>query len=234
MGRKVLLGLLVVAAVWLVWPQPGAGQFKNLSVAEFDAAVARDPFIVDVHTPEQEHLAGTDTFIPYDQIGSRLAELPADKDAEIILYCRSGSMSSQAAQVLVDSGYTNVSHLAGGIQAWREQHQGIFMTPAVQDLGTVIYGDVAETEFTLTNNTNQTVNLTRVSTSCSCTRAKAEKLELEPYSSVKIAVSFDPAVHQDDTDLGELTRTIFIDTGHVNFPRAEAQITAAVVKNGSL
>lgn len=233
MGRKLLLGLLVLAAVGWFWPRPER-QFKNLSVAEFDRGLARDPFVVDVHTPEQEHLAGTDTFIPYDQIGSRLAELPADKNAEIVLYCRSGSMSAQAAQVLVDNGYTNVSHLVGGIQAWREQHQGIFMTPAGQDLGTVIYGDAVSADFTLQNNTNQEITLTKVSTSCSCTKALPEKTMIKPWETTVIKVTFDPAVHKDDTDLGEITRTIFIDTDHVNFPRAEAKITAAVVKNEPL
>lgn len=230
MGRKILLGLLILAAAWLVWLRPER-QFKNLSVADFDSAMSQvNVFVIDVHTPEQEHLAGTDTFIPYDQIGNRLAELPADKDAAIILYCRSGSMSAQAARVLIDNGYTNISHLAGGIQAWREQHQGIIITPKRQDLGTVMYGDVATAVFTLTNNTNQPVKLTRLSTSCGCTEAEAELTTLEPYQQTRIKVSFDPAVHQDDTDLGELTRTIFIDTDQVNFPRVEAQITATVIK----
>ena len=230
MGRKLLLAAVVLAAVFVFLPrrQP---EYKNLSVAEFDSALkAGDPFVVDVHTPEQDHLAGTDAFIPYDQIGSRLNELPPAKNAEIILYCRSGSMSSQAAQVLIDNGYINVKHLAGGIQAWREQHQGIELTPISQDLGTVIYGEVAKTEFVLTNNTNQAVNLTRVSTSCSCTQAKAVESRLGPYGSTKISVNFDPAVNQDDTDLGEITRTIFVDTDHQNFSQVEAQITALVVK----
>ena len=234
MGRKLLLVLAVLAAVFVVLPRRQTAG-KDLTVAEFDAAVANaNSFLVDVHTPEQEHLVGTDAVIPYDQIGSRLSELPADKNAEIILYCRSGSMSSEAMQTLTNHGYTNVQHLVGGIQAWREQHQGIELAPATLDLGTVIYGAVAQTEFTLTNNTTQTVNLTRVSTSCSCTQAKAEKLTLEPYDSTKIAVSFDPAVHQDDTDLGEITRTIFINTDQPNFPQVEAQITVLVVKNESI
>lgn len=236
MGRRVLVlaGLAAIVLLGLLWKIPTPAG-KNLSVAEFDAALARgDPFLVDVHIPEQTHLSGTDAVIPYDQISSRLSELPVDKNAEIILYCRSGSMSGEAMRTLTSHGYANVKHLVGGIQAWREQHQGIELAPATQNLGTVIYGDVARTEFILTNNTGQAVSLTRVSTSCSCTKAEAETLTLEPYASTKIAVSFDPAVHQDDTDLGEITRTIFVSTDQPNFPRLEAQITATVVKNESI
>jgi hypothetical protein len=45
-----------------------------------------------------------------------------------------------------------------------------------------------------------------------------------------ISVSFDPAVHKDDTDLGELTRTIYIDTDNPNFPKLTSTITANVIK----
>ncbi len=75
-------------------------------------------FLIDVHVPEQEHIEGTDAIIAYDQIQDHLSELPQDKNEKIVLYCRSGSMSQQAAQTLAELGYTDVSHLDGGIQAF--------------------------------------------------------------------------------------------------------------------
>lgn len=55
--------------------------------------------------------------LPYDEIGRRAtAELP-DKNALILLYCRSGNRSRAAAQELVGMGYTNVYDF-GGIMSW--------------------------------------------------------------------------------------------------------------------
>ena len=76
--------------------------------------------IVNVHVPYEGELPQTDLFIPFDEIRSHLAELPA-RDAPIVLYCRSGSMSTTAATVLVDEGYSNVMELDGGFNAWKAQ-----------------------------------------------------------------------------------------------------------------
>lgn len=74
--------------------------------------------LLDVRTPEEwaeGHIEGA-ILIPLDELPNRAAaELP--QDAEIVVYCRSGNRSAQAAAYLVDAGYTNVSDL-GGIIDW--------------------------------------------------------------------------------------------------------------------
>jgi len=70
--------------------------------------------------PYEGEIAQTDRFIPYDRVGSNLDGLPADKDAKVVLYCRSGSMSAMAARDLVRSDYANVWNLEGGMIAWRQ------------------------------------------------------------------------------------------------------------------
>ena len=97
-------------------------EYKNMSVEELHTQLEnKDFFLVDVHIPEQEHLAGTDKFIPYDTILQNLDQLPQDKNAKIVLYCRSGTMSEDAAQELSNAGYTNVYNVLGGMNAWKEK-----------------------------------------------------------------------------------------------------------------
>ena len=237
MNKKwfIIIAILALGGGWLAWQKPQAPQADNqihsVSALEFDQLLAQpDTFVLDVHIPEQEHLPGTDAFIPYNELTQNLAQLPMDKNTPIAVYCRSGSMSLEASETLADLGYTNIYDLVGGINAYKESHVSVDLTPASQDLGTVIYGDVASTEFTLTNFTSTLLTITRLSTSCGCTQAQIAKNTLEPYESTTITVTFDPAVHKDDTDLGNITRTIYLDTDNPNFDHLMAEISAEVIK----
>lgn len=75
--------------------------------------------LLDVRTQEEYtagHIDGA-VLIPDFEISQRAeAELP-DKDAVILVYCRSGRRSALAAQELAAMGYTNVYDF-GGIQDW--------------------------------------------------------------------------------------------------------------------
>lgn len=204
---------------------------KLVSSQEFASlAKEKNAFLIDVHTPEQTHIPGTNAVIPFDKIIENINKLPADNSVPILVYCRSGSMSRKASEEIAALGYTNVYDLDGGTNAYKESNVSVSLSPATYALGTVIYGEVATTTFTLTNYTPLPLKVTRVSTSCGCTKASVEKEELGAYESTIVNVSFDPAVHKDDTDLGDLTRTIYIETDNPNFPSLESTITATVVK----
>ena len=100
-------------------PVDGGGSYVDITAARLaDMLEAKDFTLVNVHIPYDGEIAPTDLFIPFDEVEDRLADLPA-REAKIVLYCRSGSMSAIAARTLVAAGYTNVWNLDGGMNAWR-------------------------------------------------------------------------------------------------------------------
>ena len=101
------------------FPKNAAG-FSDITVDDLESMMANKDFtLVNVHIPFQGRLPNTDVEIPFNEISQNLDSLPADKDAPIVLYCRSGSMSTQAATELASLGYTNVMELDGGFNAWK-------------------------------------------------------------------------------------------------------------------
>lgn len=90
---------------------------RLLSPAEFARALKADAFVVNVHTPYASEIAKTDAIIPFDAIAGD-ARVPRNREAKILLYCRSGRMSAIAAQALLDAGYMRVAELRGGMDAW--------------------------------------------------------------------------------------------------------------------
>lgn len=79
----------------------------------------KDYIILDVRTPEEfksKHIPGAIN-IPNETIGTEeVPELP-DKEQLIMIYCRSGNRSKQAAENLAAQGYTNIVEF-GGINDW--------------------------------------------------------------------------------------------------------------------
>ncbi|MBI3979792.1 MAG: rhodanese-like domain-containing protein [Chloroflexi bacterium] len=98
------------------------GSYLNISSQQLKTMLDRKDFLlVDVHIPNEGHLAGTDLRIPYNQIEQNVGKLPMQKDARIVLYCMSGRMSAIAAEKLVALGYRNVWNLERGMVEWRQQ-----------------------------------------------------------------------------------------------------------------
>lgn len=99
---------------------PG-GAYTNVSVAELQTMLVNKDFVlVNTHIPFEGDLPNTDRSIAYNEIAQKLDQLPADKNAKIVLYCRSGRMSDIAARTLVEQGYSNVWNLDGGMIAWEQ------------------------------------------------------------------------------------------------------------------
>jgi phage shock protein E len=84
--------------------------------------------VVNVHVPYEGEIASTDLFVPFDEIASS-PQLPSDRDQALVLYCRTGNMSADAAADLVDAGYTDVTDLEGGMVAWEAGGRAIEVLP---------------------------------------------------------------------------------------------------------
>ena len=77
-------------------------------------------FLLDVREPYEYQIAQIGgTLIPQNDVPNRLNEIPRDR--EIIVHCRSGARSQKIAELLKQSGYSQVANLAGGILAWSDE-----------------------------------------------------------------------------------------------------------------
>ena len=130
MKKKILI-IFVILSILLVGCQSKSvtgetinvtgGSYLNVTPSDLHTILKDKDFVfVNVHIPFAGNIAGTDLSIPYDEIEQNLAQLPADKNAKIVLYCRSGRMSQIAAEKLVSLGYTNIWNLEGGMVDWEQ------------------------------------------------------------------------------------------------------------------
>ncbi len=78
--------------------------------------------IVDVREPHEHaefNIGGI--LIPLGDVRAmQIDELEDLKDKEVIVYCKSGNRSGQAAMLLETMGFSNVVNLQGGMMRWRE------------------------------------------------------------------------------------------------------------------
>ena len=95
--------------------------WRQISQEEAKEMMAREDGHISVDVRRQDeydsgHIPGA-ILIPNESIGTEMPEDLPDRDQIILIYCRSGNRSKQAAQKLADMGYTNICEF-GGINTW--------------------------------------------------------------------------------------------------------------------
>jgi rhodanese-related sulfurtransferase len=117
----ILLSIFVSCSAPIQAPVNKSVDYSMISVSDLkDLLESGEDFLfVNVHIPLEGNIPGTDFDVPYNEIKENLSLFPENKDANIVIYCRSGSMGDEAAQKLADLGYTHVSNLEGGYNAWK-------------------------------------------------------------------------------------------------------------------
>jgi rhodanese-related sulfurtransferase len=122
-NRRTALLIAIAAATTMFSGSTLAEDVKVTTLTSFQLAAMlekKDFFFVNVHTPYEGEIKNTDAFIVFDRIADNLDKLPKDKAAKIVLYCRSGRMSEIAARELTQLGFSQVSHLSGGMIDWKK------------------------------------------------------------------------------------------------------------------
>ena len=108
-----------------------APEFGEITVTDLKARLdaGERPIIIDVREPFEWNIANLGQYgarmIPLKQLSEHLDELP--RDQEIILQCRSGGRSANAAAFLASQGFIRPVNLVGGILAWSRE-----VDPSVQ------------------------------------------------------------------------------------------------------
>ena len=131
MSKRRSIFIIMAALLLLLTSCSSAGQvmdgedmvrsYTQISQDEAKQMMEQDgtQIIVDVRTQEEYdsgHIPGA-ICIPNESIGTEHPEELPDLDQVILVYCRSGNRSKQAAQKLFDMGYINVYEF-GGINDW--------------------------------------------------------------------------------------------------------------------
>ncbi|HPB81439.1 MAG TPA: FAD-dependent oxidoreductase [Spirochaetota bacterium] len=99
------------------------GRMKGITTAEVKKKVdaGENVYLLDARGPDEfdvMRLGIGEHLIPLGAIRKRLNELPEDKNAEIICYCKISLRGYEAARILEGHGWTNVKVMEGGIMAW--------------------------------------------------------------------------------------------------------------------
>jgi len=76
--------------------------------------------LLDVREPHELQISHIENarLIPLGQLASRLSEL--DSAEEMVVFCKAGTRSARALELLVSAGFRKVKNLKGGINAWAQ------------------------------------------------------------------------------------------------------------------
>jgi adenylyltransferase/sulfurtransferase len=94
---------------------------KEINVNDLKAKMdaGEDFFLLDVREPHEYQISNIDgVLIPLGEIPDRYTEIEDQRDKEVVVMCRSGGRSAQAAKFLESKGFKDVYNLQGGVNAW--------------------------------------------------------------------------------------------------------------------
>lgn len=117
-SNKLFWGLLL--ALGVVFASQQLQGAEGIDVKQASSMSKQGALLLDVRE-QDEYAAGhapNAQLIPLGQLSSRMQEIATYKDKPIVVMCRSGRRSAKAVALLQEAGYSQVSNVKGGIQAW--------------------------------------------------------------------------------------------------------------------
>ncbi len=97
-----------------------AGEDWDITAEELAERLKEEPELrlIDVREPHEREISNLEgsEVLPLGQFASHLSEL--DSAEEIVLFCKAGTRSTRALEILVSAGFKKVKNLKGGINAW--------------------------------------------------------------------------------------------------------------------
>lgn len=125
--RKNFAAVFFLSIMILFTGCSGGDNYEHITHDEARQIIKDNPdaIILDVRTPEEfnkKHISNA-VLVPLNDIrNGKLSKLP-DKNAIILIYCWTGRRSEDAAEILVEYGYTNVYEF-GGLVDWTGDVEG--------------------------------------------------------------------------------------------------------------
>lgn len=114
-----IIGILLVAIVGLLlFSPPQSGPITEIDSNGVRAAAKRGATIIDIRTAgeyQAGHLAGA---VNIEDSAIAQALEGADKEAEYVIYCATGSRSRPIVNWMESKGFTNIKHFTAGISSW--------------------------------------------------------------------------------------------------------------------
>ncbi|TVL96269.1 MAG: hypothetical protein CV087_23815 [Candidatus Brocadia sp. WS118] len=135
-ARRFTLVSLLLTLVWGCGETQSSAQtadatVEHLPATEVQKMIAENPQIpiIDVRTQpeftgELGHIAGAQ-LKPVQDIGNWVSKIDSLKDQTIILVCRSGNRSGQAANYLAERGFKHLINVKGGMIDWNKNQYPI-------------------------------------------------------------------------------------------------------------
>ena len=116
---KYLLGTLVAVLCTACMANPSGAE--RITAQEAKARMEKNPhaIVLDVRTEAEYksgHIKGA-VLLPLDRLEAEAESVLPDKNAEILIYCRSGRRSAEAGESMSALGYKNIADF-GGILLW--------------------------------------------------------------------------------------------------------------------